>query len=120
MALNQLNIGRGPDFLLKHGQVEIMHSASVQITDLDGNCAAINIVHRSHFAVCQRLTGMLHSNSSSQPWTIQDLGEELEEIKIESNRNSVLVKFKFPHQMGSESRRRLKLEFLKNLRDFLK
>ncbi|MCX6119100.1 MAG: hypothetical protein NT027_16305 [Proteobacteria bacterium] len=118
--MNQLNIGRGPDFLLKHGQVEIMHSVSVQITDLKGTCAAINIVDRSHFAVCQKLNGMLHAKSSSQPWTIQDMGEELEEIKIESNRNKVLVKFKFPHQMGSESRRRLKLEFLKNIRDLLK
>ncbi len=118
--MKQLNIGRGPDFLLMHGQVEIMHSVSVRITGYNGTCAAINIVNRSLYTVCQKLTAMLAEQSSSQPWTIQYMGEELEEFKIESNRKKVHVAFKFPQQMGSESRRRLKLEFLKNLRVFLK
>jgi hypothetical protein len=118
--MKQMSIGREPDFLMKLGQIEMMHAVSAKIIVPNSQSQTIKIVDRSLFSVCIELRDLLNAKSPSHLWTISRIDANFKAFNVMSSRYEAIISFHFPDQMSSEIQLELKGEFIDNLRKLSK
>jgi hypothetical protein len=115
-----VHVGKEPDFLMKMGRIEIMHSLTVSIFANQSQNEVIKIVDRSFQKVCFDFQSLLNAKSSNQLWSMSSESHMADIFEIDSKCCRVRVKLHLPPQLPPNLKEVIKLFFLHNLSEFCK
>jgi hypothetical protein len=118
--MKQISIGREPDFLMKQGQIEMMHVVTVQIAELNSQSQTVKIVDRSLCSVSMKLRNLVDTKALFQSWDVLQSEAESECFVIRSDRFEFKITPQPPSQLNFKTRKGLRLILFNNMIKFSK
>jgi hypothetical protein len=117
MQMN-VNLSKGPDFLMRLGKIGIMHAVSVEIFTHNGREERFKIVDRSFQMVWLNLKNLLCARIATDSLKVSKNAQDLSEFEILATNFRVRIALQFPAKLHLDSQEALSLIFFENLSSF--
>ncbi|MCX6118541.1 MAG: hypothetical protein NT027_13445 [Proteobacteria bacterium] len=110
-------VGRGPDFAMTFGQIEIMHRISLRISDETAGTSQPILISNRSFHQCQiELLRLLKTRADTSGWRIVHLDKESGSCRLKINSSLSTITPIFPEILLARHRVKLAEIFVNNLR----